>query len=81
MHNSDLLAGAIDKSVIGGGSKSNLFYLLLRDYGEDYAIKGMWRVARMCPWYLSNRGFSIGIGDVTPGTDLLKAKQELVDKG
>ena len=28
-----------------------------------------------------NRGFSIGIGDVTPGTGLLKAKQELLDAG
>lgn len=34
--------------------------------------------------YLSpaaNRGFSIGIGDVTPGQGLLKAKQDLLDDG
>lgn len=29
----------------------------------------------------ANRGFSIGIGDVTPGQGLLKAKQELLDAG
>ena len=28
-----------------------------------------------------NRGFSIGIGDVTPGAGLLKAKQDLLDNG
>ena len=28
-----------------------------------------------------NRGFSIGIGDVTPGIGLLKAKQDLLDAG
>ena len=30
---------------------------------------------------LGNRGFSIGIGDVTPGAGLLKAKQDLLDNG
>lgn len=29
----------------------------------------------------ANRGFSIGIGDVTPGQGLLKAKQDLLDGG
>lgn len=28
-----------------------------------------------------NRGFSIGIGDVTPGPSLLKAKQALLTSG
>ena len=28
-----------------------------------------------------NRGFSIGIGDVTPGEGLLKAKQQLLEDG
>uniref|UniRef100_A0AAZ3Q862 DNA-directed RNA polymerase subunit n=1 Tax=Oncorhynchus tshawytscha TaxID=74940 RepID=A0AAZ3Q862_ONCTS len=31
--------------------------------------------------YAANRGFSIGIGDVTPGQGLLKAKQDLLDGG
>ncbi|MEE6520732.1 hypothetical protein FKM82_018658 [Ascaphus truei] len=31
--------------------------------------------------FLANRGFSIGIGDVTPGQGLLKAKQDLLDDG
>ncbi len=29
----------------------------------------------------ANRGFSIGIGDVTPGQGLLKAKHDLLDDG
>ena len=28
-----------------------------------------------------NRGFSIGIGDVTPGYGLIKAKNTLLDEG
>jgi len=30
---------------------------------------------------MMNRGFSIGIGDVTPSDDLLKKKHELVENG
>jgi DNA-directed RNA polymerase III subunit RPC1 len=31
--------------------------------------------------YLSNRGFSIGIGDVKPNEKLLEAKRGLLEKG
>ena len=67
VRNSELLAGSVDKTTIGSGSKINIFYALLRDYGEDYAIQAMWRLGRVASYYLMNRGFSIGIGDVTPG--------------
>ncbi|CAG0896236.1 unnamed protein product, partial [Darwinula stevensoni] len=80
IRNSELLAGAIDKSVIGGG-KNNIFYVMLRDYGPDLAADGMWRLARLTSHFLMNRGFSIGIGDVTPGAGLLEAKQKLLEEG
>ena len=41
----------------------------------------MWRLARVASWFMMNRGFSIGIGDVTPSEDLLKKKLELVQNG
>ena len=41
----------------------------------------MWRLSRVASWYLMNRGFSIGIGDVTPSSDLLRKKQDLVEYG
>ena len=41
----------------------------------------MWRLARVASWFMMNRGFSIGIGDVTPSNDLLKKKLELVQSG
>ena len=53
IYNSELLAGAMDKSHLGGGSKNNIFYILLRDYGEEYAAAAMSRLARLCPAYLS----------------------------
>ncbi|KAK3708848.1 hypothetical protein QZH41_016279 [Actinostola sp. cb2023] len=81
IHNSDLMCGVLDKSVLGSGSKNSVFYILLRDYGPQFAADGMWRLARVCPFFLSNRGFSIGIGDVTPGQGLLQAKEELLNTG
>jgi DNA-directed RNA polymerase III subunit RPC1 len=71
VRNSEVLAGSVDKCTIGPGSKANIYYTLLRDYGEDEAILAMWKVCRVTVYYLMNRGFSIGIGDVTPGNFLL----------
>jgi len=81
IHNSELLAGALDKSVIGSGSKASVFYVLLRDFGSQAAADVMWRLARLAPSFLMNRGFSIGIGDVTPGKGLIKAKRKLLSEG
>ncbi|XP_033120133.1 DNA-directed RNA polymerase III subunit RPC1-like [Anneissia japonica] len=81
IYNSELLCGAMDKLTLGSGSKNNVFYILLRDYGEQAAADAMSRLARLCPAFLSNRGFSIGIGDVTPGEGLLRAKKNLLDDG
>ncbi|XP_048242877.1 DNA-directed RNA polymerase III subunit RPC1-like [Haliotis rufescens] len=81
IRNSELLCGSMDKATLGSGSKNNIFYIILRDYGQEYAADAMSRLARLCPAYLSNRGFSIGIGDVTPGLGLIKAKNALLDDG
>ncbi|XP_075697917.1 DNA-directed RNA polymerase III subunit RPC1 isoform X1 [Rhinoderma darwinii] len=81
IQNSDLMCGTMDKGTLGSGSKNNIFYILLRDWGQVEAADAMSRLARLAPAFLSNRGFSIGIGDVTPGQGLLKAKQDLLDAG
>jgi DNA-directed RNA polymerase III subunit RPC1 len=81
IRNNQLLAGMLDKALLGSGSKTNVFYILLRDFGEDYALEAMWRLARMSPVFLSNRGFSIGIGDVTPSHGLLVDKAQLLRDG
>lgn len=81
IRNSELLSGMMDKSTLGSGSKTNIFYILMRDYGSQYAADAMWNLARLGPVFLSNHGFSIGIGDVTPARGLLKAKEQLVDDG
>ena len=76
VRNSEVLAGCVDKSTIGSGSKSNIFYVLLRDHGEDCAIKAMWKLCRVASYFMMNRGFSIGIGDVTPGIHFLNCFHE-----
>ena len=76
VRNSEVLAGCVDKYTIGSGSKSNIFYVLLRDHGEDCAIKAMWKLCRVASYFMMNRGFSIGIGDVTPGIHFLNCFHE-----
>lgn len=81
IYNSQHMCGCLDKSALGSGSKTNIFYIQLRDYGEQVAADCMSRLARLCPYFLTNRGFSIGISDVTPGKKLIAAKERLVAEG
>ncbi|XP_022818149.1 DNA-directed RNA polymerase III subunit RPC1 [Spodoptera litura] len=81
IRNSELLCGSMDKSTLGSGTKNSIFYIMLRDWGEEYAVRGMWRLARMASFYIMNRGFSFGIVDVTPGRRLIDAKNKLLEAG
>lgn len=74
---SEILCGNLDKSTLGDGKKHSVFYTILRDYGPDEAANAMNRMSKLCARFLGDRGFSIGIGDVTPGTHL-KSKKELM---
>ncbi|VDP84906.1 unnamed protein product [Echinostoma caproni] len=75
------MAGCVDKKLLGGGSKSSIFYSLLRDYGSEVCADAMWRLGRIALFYLAHRGFSIGIGEVMPSDRLIKAKTKLIDSG
>ncbi|KAK9241435.1 hypothetical protein V1525DRAFT_393139 [Lipomyces kononenkoae] len=77
---SQVMCGSMDKNTLGDGKKSSVFYVILRDYGPDEAIKTMSRMAKLCARFLGNRGFSIGISDVTPGNVLNSKKDILVEK-
>lgn len=81
VRNNQLLVGMLDKALLGSGSKTSIFFVLLCDFGENYALEAMWRLSRMSPVFLSNRGFSIGIDDVTPSDELLKNKSRLLLDG
>lgn len=75
VRNSEVMCGRMDKSTVGSGKKDSIFYVILRDFGPDEAVLAMNRLAKLCARQLTNRGFSIGVGDVFP-TDSLKAEKE-----
>lgn len=52
VYNSELLAGSVDKGCLGSGSKANIYYLILRDYGEEQAADAIARLARLAPAFL-----------------------------
>ncbi|KAH3683384.1 hypothetical protein WICPIJ_005642 [Wickerhamomyces pijperi] len=76
---SQVLSGVMDKSTLGDGKKHSVFYTILRDYGPEAAATAMNRMAKLCARFLGNRGFSIGINDVTPGLELKSKKEEMVE--
>lgn len=51
IRNSELLAGMLDKGHLGSGAKGgNIFYVILRDFGQEYAIKSMSRLGNLMPF-------------------------------
>ncbi|KAI1098680.1 beta and beta-prime subunits of DNA dependent RNA-polymerase [Jackrogersella minutella] len=78
VRNSEIMCGRMDKSTVGAGKKESIFYVILRDFGPDEAVTAMNRLAKLCARVLTNRGFSIGIGDVFPSDSLTEKKQALV---
>ncbi|GAA5869946.1 hypothetical protein JCM1840_007679 [Sporobolomyces johnsonii] len=80
VQNSEIISGVFDKSTVGDGNKKSVFAVIQRDFGADEAAKCMNRMAKLCARWLANKGFSIGISDVTPGEQLKREKDSLVLK-
>lgn len=80
VRNSEVMCGRMDKTTVGSGKKDSIFYIILRDFGPDEAVRCMNRLAKLSARYLTNQGFSIGINDVYPSAALTAEKQKLVDK-
>ncbi|KAK4159323.1 DNA-directed RNA polymerase III subunit RPC1 [Cladorrhinum sp. PSN259] len=79
VRNSEVMCGRMDKSTVGGGKKSSVFSVILRDFGPDDAAAAMNRLAKLCARTLTLRGFSIGVGDVFPSEELTAKKADLVE--
>ena len=79
IRNSEIMCGVMDKSTIGSGKKDSVFYVMLRDFGPDTVVQAMNRLAKLSARWLTNQGFSIGLGDVYPGGKLLELKSRLVE--
>ena len=68
----------MDKATVGDGKKDSVFSVIMRDFGANHAVQAMNRLAKLSARWLTNQGFSIGISDVTPGSQLVSEKQKLV---
>ena len=64
---------------MGGGSKEGLFYALIRDNTVEVAATCMLRLSKFSARWITNIGYSIGIGDVTPFEALKVTKQNLIE--
>ncbi|KAJ9657821.1 DNA-directed RNA polymerase III subunit C1 (rpo31) [Coniosporium apollinis] len=80
IRNSEVMCGCMDKATVGDGKKDSVFYVMMRDFGPDYAVQAMNRLAKLCARWLANQGFSIGVSDVMPSGRLTEDKEKLVQK-
>jgi DNA-directed RNA polymerase III subunit RPC1 len=77
-HDSKLIAGRLDKKLLGGGAKDGLFARLYATSGGEYAAMCMNRIAQFTSRWLMNYGFSLGLGDVFPTPSLEARKKEVL---
>lgn len=52
MVNSEIMCGVVDKAIVGGGKKTSIFSVILRDYGQDAAAVTMNRLAKLAARWL-----------------------------
>ncbi|GAB7350023.1 hypothetical protein MBLNU459_g0697t1 [Dothideomycetes sp. NU459] len=78
IRNSEVMCGYMDKATVGDGKKDSVFYVIMRDFGPDYAVQAMNRLARLSARWLTNQGFSLGISDVYPSVRLTEEKMKLI---
>ena len=75
-----LMSGCWDKSLLGG-DKMGLHYSLIRDFNVQTAAAVLNRLAKLSARWIGDRGFSIGLDDVTPSESLLQHKSKLLHDG
>jgi DNA-directed RNA polymerase III subunit RPC1 len=54
-HKGELVSGNLGKKTLGGDSKSGLFYVLIRDFGAQEALRCMSRLAKLTSRYLGKK--------------------------
>ena len=80
IRHSQLMCGNWAKSTVGG-DKAGLLYSLIRDHSSHQAAVLLNRLAKLSARWIGNRGFSIGIEDVTPSAQLQRHKAERLARG
>ena len=77
---SQLMCGNLCKTSVGG-DKQGMLYALIRNKGSAAAVRVLNRIARLSARWIGERGFSIGIDDVTPSEALTQQKKQMVRVG
>jgi len=75
------ICGVLGKKTLGSDNKSGLFYVLIRDYGAVETTRCMSRLAKLSARFMGERGFSIGVDDVTPSPVMLDIKSTVMKSG
>nr|CCC93479.1 DNA-directed RNA polymerase iii largest subunit [Trypanosoma congolense IL3000] len=74
------ISGRLDKKLLGGGAKDGLFARLHTLAGGEYTARVMSRIAQFTTRYLTNYGFSLGLGDVAPTAELNERKAAVLNR-
>ncbi|KAL0218618.1 hypothetical protein P9112_004271 [Eukaryota sp. TZLM1-RC] len=80
IRNGELLLGNLDKTLTGG-SKKSLFYSLNMRNSSETAARAMLLLSKLSGRWIGTRGFSIGVGDVSPSDRLELLKEDLLIQG
>ena len=82
-YNNELLSGRLEKNIMGSGdrAKNGYFFHVKKHFGIEFAAACMSRFSRLTSRYLMQRGFSIGIDDVSPNKELSANAKAIVQKG
>jgi DNA-directed RNA polymerase III subunit RPC1 len=75
------ISGNLGKKTLGSDNKTGLFYVLIRDFGVEETCRCMSRLAKLSARFMGERGFSIGIEDVTPSKIMLDIKAKTLKNG
>jgi DNA-directed RNA polymerase III subunit RPC1 len=81
IYRGELVCGRLGKKTLGSETKAGLFHVLIRDMHASDATRVMGRLAKLSARYMGDRGFSIGIHDVTPDDNLRRSKREILVSG
>jgi len=78
--NSILICGKLCKASLGDGSKQGIIFSLVRDNSLKAGVFAMNRISKFASRYMSNIGFTIGLGDVTPTKKVTEEKKLVLQK-
>jgi DNA-directed RNA polymerase beta' subunit len=75
--NGNLVAGIVDKSIIGK-SHGGLIHILFNDFGPETTKIFMNQVQKVANYWIKHNGFTMGVGDAIGGKVAMKSVQNIL---